>query len=444
MAKRVGVVILGGGVVGSAVAERLIADRQALASRTGVDVDVRSVVVRDPAKPRSRNIPSGLFTTDRSRAIGDADAQIVVELIGGTDVARDAILAALGSGKDVVTANKALLALQGPEVFAAARANHRCIAFEAAVCGGIPLIESVRRGLIANDVDAIFGILNGTCNYILCRMLDEEISYAEVLSDAQRLGYAETDPTLDVEGIDSAHKLTILAALATRTACDFREISHRGITDIEVTDLLAGHELGFVCKLLAIARQHDDGLELSVQPTFISHNHPLASVSGPFNAVSIYGDSAGHTLLYGRGAGGGPTASAVIADIIDVAIGNSARSFEAYSVLPDITPAALYGNRSTKESAYYLRVGLIDQPGGMASVATALGNERISIASLVQRQAHESHADDAVPVVVVTHPAEQQRMDAAIKTIGALSSVMGKIVCIPIMDEHVEVNGAAD
>ncbi len=441
MAQTVGISILGCGVVGSAVAEMLLTRQQELAAQSGVNIEIRSIIVRDPAKVRSISIPAALLSTDVQRAIDDPKTSIMVELIGGTDAAKDAVLQSLRRGKHVVTANKALLALHGEEIFSTARQNKKCVAFEAAVGGGIPLIESVRRGLIANDIEAVYGILNGTCNYILGRMLDEEISYAEVLGDAQRLGYAETDPTLDVEGIDSAHKLNILASIAMRRSCKFDQIAHRGITEIEVTDLIVGRELGYVCKLLAVARNHPDGLDLAVQPTFILTSHPLASVRGPFNAVSVYSDAAGHTLIYGRGAGGGPTASAVISDIIDVALGNAARTFESCAVLPDVTPPAVYRNRGDNTSSYYLRVGLIDQPGGMASVAKALGDERISIASLVQRRRHESHAEDAVPVVVVTHPTEERRMDAAIQTICRLSSVVGKAVCIPIMDEHVEANG---
>ncbi|MBK8269507.1 MAG: homoserine dehydrogenase, partial [Planctomycetes bacterium] len=287
MVKTIGISILGCGAVGSATAELLLKRRADYAKRCGVDLQLRSIVVRDGGKPRPAGIDPSLLTTDMRRAIEDTSTHIVIELMGGTTAALDAIDLAIRSGKDVVTANKALLALHGPEVFAAARSAGRCIAFEAAVGGGIPLVESIRRGLVANEIEAVHGILNGTCNYILTRMSDSKVAYAEALTEAQRLGYAEADPTLDVEGIDSAHKLAIVASLAMRRGCDFGRILHRGITDIEVTDLTAGEELGFVCKLLAAGRRHRDGIDLSVQPTFIRASHPLASVRGPFNALSL-------------------------------------------------------------------------------------------------------------------------------------------------------------
>ncbi|MFQ5411743.1 MAG: homoserine dehydrogenase, partial [Phycisphaerae bacterium] len=294
--------------------------------------------------------------------------------------------------------------------------------------------------LIANEIDAVFGILNGTCNSILSRMLEDRISYAAALAEAQRLGYAEADPTLDVDGTDSAHKLAILGSIAMRQSCALDAIDVHGITDLEITDLIAGEELGYVCKLLAVAQHHDDGLDLSVRPTFIRKSHPLAGVSGPFNAVSVYGDAVGHTLYYGRGAGGGPMASAVIADIIDVATGNAGRSFSQWVVLPDVTRPAVYRPPGENVSAFYIRVGLEDRPGGMARIAAVLGDEGISIASLVQHDPHETHKGDAVPVVATTRPARDRVVRAAVRKIGALDSVIGRVVCIPALDEHVETH----
>lgn len=440
MPKTHGITLLGCGAVGGAVAELLLSQRQALASRSGCDLELRAVVVRDAAKVRPNVIPSALLTTDALKAVNSPKTDIVIELIGGVSPAREWTLAALAAGKCVVTANKALLALHGSEIFAAAAATGTCIAFEASVCGGIPLIESIRRGLIANEIDAVYGILNGTCNFILTRMSDDRVGYTAALADAQRLGYAEADPTLDIEGIDSAHKLAILASIALRQTCEFSRIAHRGISDIELTDLIAGEELGYVCKLLGIATRHDDGLDLSVQPTFIRSSHPLAGVRGPFNAVSVYGSAAGHTLFYGRGAGGLATAGAVVADAVDVACGNALRVFESYAVLPGRTPIADYRPAGERESAFYVRVGLVDRPGGMAAIAAALGDESVSIASLMQRQPHETHAHDAVPVVVVTHPTREKHIRAAIEHIERLDAVIGRVVCIPIMDEHAERN----
>lgn len=435
MDRRVGVSILGCGVVGSATAEMLLSERNELADRVGVDLEVRSILVRNPDLNRPGLIPTELFTTEFKHSLHDPETQIIVELIGGVTAAREFTLAALRAGKDVVTANKALLALHGAEVFAAARASGRCIAFEAAVGGGIPLIESIRRGLAANQIDAIYGILNGTSNYILTRMGDGKVAYADALAEAQKLGFAEADPSLDVEGIDSAHKLCVLASVAMREACDFSQITHHGITDIEVTDLVAGEALGYVCRLLAMARRHDAGITLCVRPMFVPTSHPLAGVRGPFNAVSIYGDAADHVMFYGRGAGGRPTASAVISDIVEVACGNTARVFESRKDLPDRTPAARHAGGEDRVSAFYLRAGLQDKPGGMAAVAQSLGDQGVSIASLVQHQPHETHTSDAVPVVVVTHPAKEQSVRAAIRTMSNVDYVVGRVVCIPILDD---------
>jgi len=438
MTQRIGIGLVGCGSVGSAVATLLLSQRKALAARTGLDLELRHVVVRDPAKKRAVDLQRDVLTNNAEDLFTDDQTHIVVELIGGVDVAEDLIRRALRSGKDVVTANKALLAVAGGELFSAARQAGRCIAFEAAVGGGIPLIESILRGLIANEIDAVFGILNGTCNYILTRMLAAGIGYTEALSEAQRLGLAEADPTLDVDGTDTTHKLAILASLAMRKACRFEQVNVRGIRDLEVTDLLAGDELGYVCKLLAIARHHDDGLDLTVQPTFIRKTHPLASVTGPFNAVSVYGHAVGHTLFYGRGAGGMPTASAVVADIVDVASGNAGRTFSQFAVLGDQTPPATYRPAGENESPFYLRVGLLDRPGGMGKIATLLGRQGISIASLVQHEPHETQAAGGVPVVVTTRPAKDRRIQTAIAAINSLEVVTGGVVCIPVLDEHDE------
>lgn len=440
MALRVGIGLLGCGTVGTAVAELLLRDGAAIAARTGIELQLRHVAVRDKQKRRTATIPPALLTNDPAEALNDAATNVVVELIGGTDAARALTLDALRAGKHVVTANKSLLALHGPEVFAAARTAGRCVAFEAAVAGGIPLIECVRRGLASNRVDAIYGILNGTCNYILTRMLENNASYAHALADAQRLGFAEADPRLDVAGVDAAHKLTILASLAMRQACRFDAISVRGIEDVELIDLVAGDEIGYACKLLAIARRYDEGLDLRVQPTFVPRSHPLAGVGGPFNAVSIYGHAVGHVLLYGRGAGGMPTASAVVADIIDVAAGTAARTFELFDDLPDRTSSARYRSPGECVSPHYLRIAVIDRPGGIGRIATALGGAGVSIATIIQ---HEPPGGDttsgrganAVPVVVTTHPARHSALEQALRAIAEMPDVVGRPVCIPVLKD---------
>ncbi len=438
MSDTVGISIAGCGEVGSAVAKILLERRPALDKRLVRGLRLRRVLVRDPSKPRSVDLPDGLLTTDAADLLDCTETHVVVELMGGIDDARTLILAALAAGKDVVTANKALLATCGAELFAAARSAGRCIAFEASVAGGIPVLDAVRRGLIANEIDAVFGILNGTCNYILTQMLQRKIGYAQALTEAQQLGYAEADPTLDVDGTDSAHKLAILASIAMRRQCDLDRIVVRGITDLELTDLVAGEELGHVCKLLAVARRHHDGLELTVQPTFIRKSHLLAGVSGPFNAVSVYGDAVGHTLFYGRGAGGMPTASAVVADIVDVATGGAAATFSQTELLPDRTQPATFRVAGESVSPYYIRMGLLDRPGGVAKIATVLGDAGISIASVVQHEAHEMREDGAVPVVVMVRPTTDATVQAAVRRIGQIAVVTGQVVCIPALDENAE------
>jgi homoserine dehydrogenase len=438
MSRKTGIGIIGCGVVGSAVA-RLILDQGAeLSARTGVTLELRHVLVRDLTKTRPLTLPAGILTANHADLLADDQTEIVVELAGGTNQAMAMMLAALHAGKDIVTANKALLALHGPELFAAARSAGRCIAFEAAIAGGTPLVEAVRRGLIANRIDAVYGILNGTCNYILTRMLQDNVGYAHALSEAQRLGYAEADPTLDVDGTDSAHKLALLASLAMQQRCDVQDIPVRGLGDIELADLIAGAELGYVCKLLAVAKRCPDGLDVSVQPTFIPRTHPLAGVLGPFNAVSVYGSVVGHTLFYGPGAGGMPTASAVIADLIDVAIGNARRTFQCIAVLPDQTGPATHRPPGENRMPWYIRLGLRDRPGGIGKVATVLGEQGISIATIVQHESFEADHDDAVPVVVTTRPAKEHALQRALSAMTDLDVVIGRPVWIPVLDKHSE------
>ena len=430
-----GIALFGCGSVGESVARLLVDESECLTRRCGIRFSLKQIVVRDIHKARHTSLPPGIFSTDARAIFADPEVHVAVELAGGTDIAKRFILDALAAKKHVVTANKALLALHGAELFAAARAASRCIAFEAAVAGGIPLIESIRRGLIANRIDAVYGILNGTSNYILTRMLENNASYAHALAEAQRLGYAEADPTLDVEGIDTAHKLTILASLAMQSACDFSRIETRGISEIDLRDLRAGAELGYRCKLLAASRRHEDGLELSVQPTFIPQDHPLANVGGPFNAISIYGNHVGHVFFEGRGAGGEPTASAVISDIVDVAIGNAPRTFEQLALLPDQNPSPRYRPAGENRSAYYVRVGLRDQPGGIGRIATALGAEGISIASIIQHEPPNHESESVVPVIVTTHPAPRTAIQSASEKIARFDIVPAPPVCIQILEQ---------
>lgn len=436
MSERIGIGLLGCGVVGSAVAQLLVDEQSNIEKRSGVGLDLRRVVVRNLATRRRAILPEGVLTDDPLSLFEDDGIQIVVELAGGTEGALDLTLAALAHGKNVVTANKAMVALHGPELFAAARRAGRCIAFEAAVAGGIPLIETVRRGLVANRIEAVYGILNGTCNFILTRMLENEASYAHALAEAQRRGYAEADPTMDVDGTDTAQKLVILASIALQQACELSRVQMSGITDVELIDLRAGRELGYVCKLLAIARQHEDGLDLLAGPTFIHESHPLANVSGPNNAISIYGHAVGHLQLYGAGAGGMPTASAVVSDIIDVATGNAKRTFDSFAVLPDQTESPICRPTGENVSRYYIRVGLADRPGGIGRVTTILGRAGINIAAVVQHDPHPCNdgGGDVVPVVVTTRNAKDRDVRASLLTMMESRAMVGRPVCIPVLE----------
>lgn len=435
MSRTIGVSIMGCGAVGSNVARILSNEAAALSSRTGQDIRLRHILVRTIEKSRDAALPASLFTTEPAKLLQDPDTHVFVELAGGTDDAKSIILQALAAGKDVVTANKALLALHGRELFAAARKAGRCIAFEASVCGGIPLVESIRRGFIANRIDAVMGILNGTCNYILTRMLENRSSYAHALAEAQAAGYAEADPALDVSGTDSAHKLAILASLAMRQSCEFERISVQGIERIDLSDLTAGEELGYRCKLLAVARRRDDGLDLCVQPTFIPRSHPLAGVDGPFNAVSVYAAPVGHSFFYGRGAGGAATASAVIADIVDVAIGNARRTFDSLALLPDQTPPAKYLPHGETACPHYIRLALRDQPGGIGKIATALGEHGVSIATIVQHEPPETLSTGPVQVIVTTHPAQERTVQRSLQALATLDVVLTAPVGIPMLEE---------
>jgi len=438
---KTGVAIVGCGVVGAQVVWILDEKRASIADRAGVDIAVRHVVVRDAAKSRD-GLPAGVeISTDYNAANADDQTSIVVELIGGTTVARDVVLAALNAGKSVVSANKALVAAHGPELFAAARANGVCLVFEGAVGGGIPVLDALRRGLVANEIEAMYAILNGTCNFILTQMVDEQLTFESALAQAQQLGFAEADPTLDIDGSDTVQKLAILILLAMRRQVNVADIPTVGIEAVELTDLIAGRELGYVCKLLAIAKTTDEGVLASVRPTFIADHHPLAKIDGPFNAVSFYGDAVGHVLFAGRGAGGGPTASAVVADIVDVASGNAQRSFDATFSQMDLSTIGpvLAGDRW--QSPYYLRVNIEDKPGGVADVSRILADENVSIASLVQHVPAEKTSAESVPVVIMTHVTGDDAVRRAVQKISGLPTVQNSPICIPVVDEHEEFNG---
>ena len=435
--KTVKIAVIGFGTVGSGVARILLEGGDRIYQKTDVRLELAHVVDLDVETPRPVTLSPGLLHSDLDRVLADEEVSVAVELIGGTTIAGEVVKKLLASGKDVVTANKALLAERGEEIYETARQYGRCVAFEASCCGGIPLITAIRTGLAANEITALYGIVNGTCNYILSGMSSEGKDYDKALAEAQAAGFAEADPALDVNGADSAHKLAILAALTLGKKINYDDIAIEGIDRIELADIRYGAELGYAMKLLAIAEQTEKGVSLRVGPSFIGQDEPLARVSGPFNAVSIFGDAVGQTSYYGRGAGMMPTASAVVADIIEVAQGNSARLFAAAPGFGREAESAQLCPAAEIVSRFYLRLSVVDQSGVLAEIARILGEHSISILAVLQ---HEPHSPDSVPVVIMTHRARRGDMMGALDTLAQLDAVGSAPVCIhvvtPPLDEQ--------
>ncbi len=421
--KPITVGLLGLGTVGTGVARVLYSHREELEEKIGAPVVLSAIVDRDLTTPRKGLTLSEIpLTPDSSKVLDDPSIDIVVELLGGLEPARSFILRALANGKHVVTANKALLATHGEELYAEARQRGCMLAFEAAVAGGIPLIRSVKEGLVANRITSLYGIVNGTSNYILSKMTDEGQEFSRVLAEAQAQGYAEADPTYDVEGIDSAHKLQILAMLAFRTSVKLKDIYVEGISKITPQDIILAREMGFRIKLLAIAKAVNGTLELRVHPTMIPESSPMSAVSGVFNAVFLSGDVVNDLMFYGRGAGQMPTASSVWADIVEIARRLAAGQAAVPQDLPVLgrKPLILKPIEEVK-SAYYLYVSALDQPAVLAQIAGILGKHEISIASVIQKV--RQHAK-AVPVVMMTHEAQEGFMRKALEEIDALRVIV--------------------
>jgi homoserine dehydrogenase len=414
--------LLGLGTVGAGVAKLLEEQRALLEERAGCGLVLARVADLDLIRPREGLDLSRLpLTSDAQKVLDDPQIQVVVELVGGLEPARSFILRALAAGKHVVTANKALLAHHGAELYDEARRRGVTLAFEAAVAGGIPLIRSIKEGLVANRVLSLFGIVNGTSNYILSKMTDEGLDFSVVLKEAQAHGYAEADPTLDVEGMDSAHKLQILVTLAFRTFVDLKDIHTEGVTRVTPQDIAYARALGYRVKLLAIAKATDGGLEARVHPTMIAADSPLAAVSGVFNAVFITGHAVGDLMFYGRGAGQLPTASAVWSDIVEIAR-RIAHGIPSLSLeLPSTGPGALpLRPMDDIRSCYYLRVMALDRPGVLSRVAGVLGENNISIAQVIQKDRAKG---EAVPVVMMSHEARERDMRVALAAIDRLRVV---------------------
>jgi homoserine dehydrogenase len=414
--------LLGLGTVGAGVVKILQTRREMLEERAGARLSLASVADADLTRPREgldlRALP---MVDDAARVLADPGIHIVVELIGGLEPARTFILRALAAGKHVVTANKALLAHHGAELYDEARRRGVSLGFEAAVAGGIPLIRAVKEGLVANRVLSLAGIVNGTCNYILSKMTDEGLDFSLVLKEAQTHGYAEADPTLDIEGMDSAHKLQILVALAFRTFVELKDIHTEGITHVTAQDIEYARELGYRIKLLAIAKAADGGVETRVHPTMIPAGSPLAAVAGVFNAVFLTGDAVGDLMFYGRGAGQMPTASAVWSDVLEIArrIGHGIPSLALE--LPSVGRAPLpLTPMDAIRCCYYLRVMMQDRPGVLSRVAGILGENDISIANVIQKG---RGTREAVPVVMLTHEARERDMRTALAKIDRMRDV---------------------
>ena len=435
-----GILLVGCGTVGGAAAEILTGKGRRAGERVTPRLVLRGIVDVDFTHAREIGLDESLFGEDLPAALARGDVQVVAELVGGMAGAKDIVSAALRAGKHVVTANKALLAHHGAELWRLARDKGVCIAFEASCAGAIPIISVLTGQLAADRIDAIYGIVNGTCNYILTAMTERGRTYADALAMAQQRGLAEADPTLDVAGIDSAHKLAILAALAAGRRIDLEKIYVEGIDQLQLQDIRYGRELGYVIKLLAIARRQEDALSLRVHPAFISTRHPLAWVSGPFNAISVYAANSGHTMYYGRGAGGAPTAAAVIGDIASVALGNAQRKFQSLDIWPDRCEPANQLDIDAVRSRYYLRMQLADTPGVLARIARVLGDRDISISSVLQ---HEPTGDAraGVPVVITTHGALEGNVRAALKEVDRLDTVKASSVCVRMVEEHAESAG---
>ena len=416
--------LLGMGTVGSGVFEVLKNNAAEISRRAGCTIQIGRVVVRDPEEVRTLVGPDIPLSSDPFDIVNDSAIDVLVEVMGGTTLARDVVLAAIAKGKQVVTANKALLAVHGNEIFARACEAGVMVAFEAAVAGGIPIVKALREGLSANRVQMVAGIINGTTNFILSEMRDKGISFDVALAEAQRLGYAEADPTFDIEGIDAAHKATLLASIAFGVPVQFDGAFIEGISKLAAEDFTYADQLGYRIKLLGIARRRAEGIELRVHPTLIPARRLLANVEGAMNAVWVKGDAVGETLYYGPGAGKLPTASAVVADLVDVArqIEVAPESRVPYLAFQQdqlqqvpVLPAA------EMETAYYLRIPVRDEPGVLADITRIMADEGVSIDAMLQRQ--PSEGANTTDIILMTHRTVEKCIDVASQRIEALPSV---------------------
>ncbi len=431
--KPINIGLLGIGTVGGGTYTVLKRNQEEIARRAGREIKVKMIADRDLDRARSFADQDVIVTDNAHEVTTHPDIDIVVELIGGQTIAKDLILEAIAHGKHVVTANKALLANHGTEIFAAARAKGVMVAFEAAVAGGIPIIKALREGLTANRITWIAGIINGTSNFILSEMRDKGLSFEQVLAEAQKLGYAESDPTYDIEGIDAAHKITLMSAIAFGIPVQFSKVYTEGITKLTGEDIRYAEELGYRIKLLGITKRVEKGIELRVHPTLIPVRRLIANVEGVMNAIVVKGDAVGATLYYGAGAGAEPTASSVIADLVDVTRMQTADPMHRVPTLsfqPDLLSDTPVISMNDVETSYYLRMQVIDKPGVMAEITHIVAENNISISALIQKEPGSD--SDRVSIIMLTHLTVEKNINAAIARIESLPVVTNKVIRIRI------------
>ena len=411
--KKVGVAILGMGVVGGGTYRILTENKEFFARTQDVEITVVSVLETNAERARAAGVPEEAIASNIAEIVGNPDVNIVVECIGGTGAAKDFVLASLHAGKHVVTSNKELYAKYSYELERAAKRQHVGLYFEASCVGGVPVIRTLLDGLQANRISSLMGIINGTTNYILTKMTEEGVSYGDALKEAKRLGYAEADPSADVEGFDAAYKLSILASLAFHTKVPFSKVVREGITNVSAEDVSDGKALGYVLKLLAIGKQSDDGIEVRVHPAFVRKGHPLAAVSDGFNAVFVTGDAVGDVMLYGRGAGALPTGSAIVSDVIYAAT-HTEHKYSTFKNTENADKDVAF--IEDYKSAYYLRISVDDESGTLAKITSVLGKNHVSIVEMIQRAKGEGKAE----IVLITHETHEFAVRNAVAKINAL------------------------
>lgn len=429
--KSIKVGLLGIGTVGSGTFNVLQRNQEEIARRAGRGIEITMVAARNTARATELTRGQVKVVNDGNLVVNDPGIDIVVELIGGDDIARDLVLKAIANGKHVVTANKALIAKHGNEIFKAAQEKGVMVAFEAAVAGGIPIIKALREGLTANRIQWVAGIINGTTNFILSEMRDKGLDFDVVLKEAQRLGYAEADPTFDIEGVDAAHKLTIMASIAFGIPVQFDKAHVEGITKLQSSDITYAEKLGYRIKLLGITRQTETGIELRVHPTLIPASRLIANVEGAMNAVVVRGDAVGEALYYGKGAGSEPTASAVIADLVDITrlatadpehhVPSLAFQLNAMADTPVLPMSEVV-------TSYYLRIRVADQAGVLADVTRILADSTISIDAMLQKEPAEG--EQQTDIIMLTHQTQEKNIEAAIAKIESLATVVGQVTKI--------------